>query len=183
MFCSYVTPLYNTNDFLPTHLQIFWAIFWIAICTIKSLLAFPCLAVLLMGLVPVVSAAPNQDAISNITFQAFAEFVEQNYSSTVSLATVLVTLFTVTDNSDLLNLHSRMQNPQLNERYHAISGWIKALARALNEKLGQNTSELFEEPEEISELDNDRLNHEVAIKLDALYKLLNMSPYDNQGNR
>ena len=72
--------------------------------------------------------------------------------------------------------------PQLNEHYHVISGWIKALACALNEKLGQNTSELFEEPEEISELDNNRLNHEVAIKLDALYKLLNMSPYDNQGN-
>jgi hypothetical protein len=34
--------------------------------------------------------------------------VEENFSSTVSLATVLVTLFTISDNSDLLNLHPRM---------------------------------------------------------------------------
>ena len=97
-----------------------------------------------MGLIPVVSATPNHEALTNITFQEFAGFVEDNFSSTVSLATVLVMLFTISDNSDLLNLHSRMQHPKMGERGQTITGWIKALAHALSEKLGQNnTKRLF----------------------------------------
>ena len=97
-----------------------------------------------MGLIPVVSATPNHEALTNITFREFSGFVEDNFSSTVSLATVLVMLFTISDNSDLLNLHSRMQHPKMGERGQTITGWMKALARALGEKLGQNnTKRLF----------------------------------------
>ncbi len=107
-----------------------------------------------MGLIPVVSAAPNHEALSNITFRVFAEFVEENFSSTVSLATVLVTLFTISDNSDLLSLHSRMQHPKMDERSHTITGWT--LACALSEKLGQNnTKRLFKRSEEMSDHDNE----------------------------
>jgi len=129
----------------------------------------------------VVSAAPNHDALSNITFRAFAEFVEQNFSSTVSLATVLVTLFTISDNSDLLNFHSCMQHPKMGEHGQVISGWIKGLGCALNEKLGQNTSRLFKQSDKMFDLDNEQLNHAVAVKLDALYQLLDISPYNDQG--
>jgi len=132
----------------------------------------------------VVSATPNHEVLSNITFRAFAEFVEENFSSTVSLATVLVTLFTISDNSDLLNLHSRMQHPKMGERSHTITGWIKALARALSEKLGQNnTKRLFKRSEEMSDHDNERLNQGLAVKLDALYQLLDISPYNDQDER
>jgi hypothetical protein len=90
-----------------------------------------------------VFAAPNHNPYSNITFQAFSQFVEQNFTSKVSLATVLVVLFTITSNPDLLNLHARQQNPVQEERGQTISGWIKALARALQEKLGDNVDRLL----------------------------------------
>ena len=41
----------------------------------------------------------------------------------------------MTNNSDLLNLHVRQQHPLPNEQMRMISGWLKALARALNENL------------------------------------------------
>jgi hypothetical protein len=55
---------------------------------------------------PVVAAAPDPHPLSGITFRAFSEFVEQNFSSRISLASVLVVLFTMTNNPDLLNLHA-----------------------------------------------------------------------------
>ena len=126
------------------------------LCAIRPLLACSWSAVLLMGLIPVVSATPNHEALTNITFREFAGFVEDNFSSTVSLATVLVTLFTVSDNSDLLNLHSHMQHPKIGESNKAITGWIKALACALKEKLGENnTKRLFKRSEEMSDCDNE----------------------------
>jgi hypothetical protein len=134
-----------------------------------------------MGLIPVVSAALNHEALSNITFRTFAEFIEENFTSTVSLATVLVTLFTISDNSDLLNLHSRMQHPKMGERGQTITAWIKALARALKEKLGENnTKRLFKISEKVSDLDNKQLNQGLAVKLDALYQFLDISPYNDQ---
>ena len=162
----------------------FRMIYGMVLCAFKPLLTCSWSAVLLMGFIPVVSATPNHEVLSNITFRAFAEFVEENFSSTVSLATVLVTLFTISDNSDLLNLHSRMQHPKMGERSHTITGWIKALARALSEKLGQNnTKRLIKRSEEMSDHDNERLNQGLAVKLDALYQLLDISPYNDQDER
>jgi hypothetical protein len=167
-----------------TFFQIFWMICGMVLCIIRSLLACSWSAILLMGLIPVVSASPNHEALSNITFQTFAEFIEENFSSTVSLATVLVTLFTISDNSDLLNLHSRMQHPKMGERGQTITAWIKALACALKEKLGENnTKRLFKRSEEMSDLDNEQLNQGLAVKLDALYQLLDISPYNDQDER
>ncbi|KIM74585.1 hypothetical protein PILCRDRAFT_79958, partial [Piloderma croceum F 1598] len=110
-----------------------------------------------------------------------SEFVEKNFSSRISLTTVLVVLFTMTNNSDLLNLHVRQQHPLPNEQIRMISGWLKALARALNEKLGQDTERLFQKTEKLSNLNDDQKSTAIAIKLDALYKLLDLSPYDHEG--
>jgi CxC5 like cysteine cluster associated with KDZ transposases len=62
-----------------------------------------------------------------------------------------------------------------------ISGWLKALACALNEKLGQDTERLFQKTEKLSNLNDDQKSTAIAIKLDALYKLLDLSPYDHEG--
>jgi len=134
-----------------------------------------------MGLLPIVSAAPLDDPFSGITFRAFSEFVEQHFSSRISLSTVLVVLFTITNNSDLLNLHVRQQHPLPDERLQLLSGWLKALARVLDEKLGQDTGKLFQTSDNVSGLDNDQKNSAIAIKLDALYKLLDLSPYNEEG--
>jgi hypothetical protein len=178
--CSYIARLKCAKNVLPNILQILYFVFWIVFQTVQNPLAFPWSFVLLVGLLPVVSAAPNDDPFSGITFRAFSEFVEQNFSSRISLTTVLVVLFTMTNNSDLLNLHVRQQHPLPNERMQMISGWLKALARALDEKLGHDTKRLFQTADN-SNLDNDQRNTAIAMKLDALYKLLDLSPYNGEG--
>ncbi len=62
-----------------------------------------------------------------------------------------------------------------------ISGWLKALAHALDGKLGQDTGQLFQTTDNLSNLDNDQKNAGIAVKLDSLYKLLDLSPYDDGG--
>src|SRR6202042_1030923 len=176
-FCSCVGPLKCAKNML----QILYSVFWIVFQTFQNLLAFPWSFVLLMGLLPVVSAAPNDDPFSGITFKALSEFVEQHFSSKISLTTVLVVLFTMTNNSDLLNLHARQQHPLPDERFQMISGWLKALARALDGKLGQETGRLFQTTDNLSNLDNDQRNSAIATKLDLLYQLLDLSPYDDEG--
>ena len=102
-FFSCVAPLKCAKNML----QILHFVFWIVLQTLQTLqnlLPFPWSFVLLVGLLPVVSAAPSDDPFSGITFRAFSEFVEQNFSSRISLTTVLVVLFTMTNNSDVLNL-------------------------------------------------------------------------------
>ncbi|KIM87977.1 hypothetical protein PILCRDRAFT_63011 [Piloderma croceum F 1598] len=162
-------------------LQIPYSVFWIVFQTFQNLLAFPWSFVLLVGLLPVVSAAPNDDPFSGITFKAFSEFVEQHFSSKISLTTVLVVLFTMTNNPDLLNLHARQQHPLPDEHLQNISGWLKALAHALDGKLGQDTDRLFQTTNNFSNLENDQRDSAIATKLDLLYKLLDLSAYDDEG--
>src|ERR1700728_4579762 len=176
-FCSCVAPLKCAKNML----QIIYSVFWIVFQTFQNLLAFPWSFVLLVALLPVVSAAPNNDPFSGITFKAFSEFVEQHFSSKISLTTVLVVLFTLTNNSDVLNLHAHQQHPLPDERLQMISGWLKALAHALDKKLGQDTGRLFQTTDNFSNLNNDQRNSTIAIKLNSLYKLLDLSPYDNEG--
>jgi CxC5 like cysteine cluster associated with KDZ transposases len=176
-FFSCVALLKCANNML----QILYSVFWIVLHTSQNFLAFPWSFVLLVGLLPVVSAASNDDPFSGITFRAFSEFVEQHFSSRISLTTVLIVLFTMTNNSDLLNLHARQQHPLPDERLQMISGWLKALAYALDGKLGQDTDRLFQTTDNLSNLDNDQRNSAIATKLDVLYRLLDLSPYDDQG--
>ena len=176
-FFSCVPPLKCAKNML----QILYSVFWMVFHTSQNFLAFPWSFVLLVGLLPVVSAASNDDPFSGITFRAFSEFVEQHFSSRISLTTVLIVLFTMTNNSDLLNLHARQQHPLPDERLQMISGWLKALARALDGKLGQDTGQLFQTNDKLSNLDNDQRNSAIAIKLNSLYKLLDLSPYDDEG--
>jgi len=77
-----------------------------------------------------------ESAFPNITFREFNIFVEETFGLDVSLATVLMVLFTLTNNPTLLSLHARQQNPAVHgENKVEITAWIKALAHALQEKL------------------------------------------------
>jgi hypothetical protein len=158
------------NDVPPISLPVLYSVFWMVFQTVQNLFAFPWSLVLLMALLPVVSATPNEDPFSGITFRAFSEFIEQNFSSRTTLTTVLVVLYTMTNNSNLLNLHARQQHPLQNECMQLISGWLKALAHALDETLGQDTTKLFQATENVSSFDSDQRNTAIATKLDGLLK-------------
>jgi len=60
---------------------------------------------------------------SDISFAIFNDFVQENFSSDISLATVLTVLFTLTNNPMLLTLHVRQQNPKFHgENKTKLSG-------------------------------------------------------------
>jgi len=63
--------------------------------------------ILLLFLCPGAFAMQKEHAFPDVTFKAFNAFIEQNFSSKITLTTVLMLLFTITENTDLLNLHQR----------------------------------------------------------------------------
>jgi hypothetical protein len=83
----------------------------------------------------------------------------------------------------LLNLNARQQNTKSDESAQVISGWIKALARALQEKLNEDTDRLFKKSENKSGLSESRIQHEIGIKLDGFSKLLKLYPYNAKGQQ
>jgi hypothetical protein len=67
------------------------------------------------------------------------------------------------------------------EHGQTISGWMKALAHALEEKLGDNVDRLFKQSEHKENMQSNQINSGISIKLDTLSKVLKFSPYDTNG--
>jgi hypothetical protein len=62
-----------------------------------------------LAMLPVTSASSVGAPFPDIPFKSFSQFISQNFSSKISLSTVLVIMFSLTENPDLLNLHARQQ--------------------------------------------------------------------------
>jgi hypothetical protein len=134
---------------------------------------------IIFKILPTVAARPEESSFPDIPFQAFSQFIQNNFSSKISLSTVLVLLFTMTDNPDLLNLHARQQNPKYTgEKHVAVSSWMKCLAREIDKKLYKHVK-LLRKSDNVTET-KTRLDN-IGIKLDALAKLLDLNPYDDNG--
>jgi hypothetical protein len=85
----------------------------------------------------------------------------------------------MTSNPDLLNLHACQQHPRVQgEIAQKCSGWMKALARILEKRLGQKTDSLFSS-ETFHPSDENTI--EIGLKLDNLSKLLGLNPYNTDG--
>jgi hypothetical protein len=98
---------------------------------------------LFAGLCPT-AVASDLDPFSDVTFKVFSDFINGNFSSKISLATVLTVLFTLTSNSELLNLNAHQQNSQnATEVNQFVTGWINALSQALKEQLDKDSKRLF----------------------------------------
>ena len=136
---------------------------------------------MVFAFLPMVSAVPEEGQFPNISFKLFSQFVKENFSSGITLSQVLLVLFTITDNHDLLNLHARQQNPRYSgENHSSNTGWLKSLARALQEKLGEGNTKLFKKDERKQLSEKENIDG-VTQKLDGLAKLLDLYPYDSDG--
>jgi len=135
------------------------------------------------GLLPTVMASSqDQTPFPDITFHVFASYVEKNFSTKVSLATVLTVLFTLTSNPDLLNLHACQQKRHfVEEQSQQMTGWLKTLTYALKDKLGNAANSLLQRSEQSSQLTHDHTIKAIGTKLNALSKLLKLTPYDEDG--
>jgi hypothetical protein len=159
-------------------------VLWIMTSQSGNYLAMLMAILCLLECVPTtLGATLEQSSFPDISFQLFSTFIENNFNENISLATVLTMLFTLTNNPDALNLHARQQLKIFKEeRSNQVSGWIKILAYALEEKLGKAANELFPKSEEHKlQLPDDQTAKAIGEKLDKMIKLLEMCPYDKYG--
>jgi hypothetical protein len=65
--------------------------------------------VLSLSFVPTVSASGKEVPFPDIPFKEFSDFILDNFSSRISLSSVLVILFSITENTELFSLHAHQQ--------------------------------------------------------------------------
>jgi len=154
------------------------SIFWIVTSTVVQY-QFLIWFIMVFLLMPGVAAQAEASPFPDIPFKLFSHFVKENFSSKITLSQVLLVLFTITDNPDLLSLHARQQNPEYPEEIRSLdSGWIRGLARALQEKMGDGHKRLFKNT------DNSNPEHKITAigeKLGELAKVLELYPYNKHG--
>ena len=138
---------------------------------------------LFLATLPTAPAIPNEAAFPDISFRTFNTLVQEIFGSEISLATVLMVLFTLTNNPTLLSLHAWQQNPavKLGERKVEITSWIKTLAYALHDKLKDQIYTLQKDDEEDIRDSNSALINSIGRKLDQFSKHLNLYPYNSKG--
>jgi hypothetical protein len=137
----------------------------------------------MFGKVPVATAATmEQQQFPNVPFSVFSKFVEDHFISTASLSTVLMVLFTITENTDLLSLHFRQRVAQHeSERSTSATGWIRCLGHAVNNKLNEDNAPLLKESDIDAQGSEKKNIITIGLKLDALARLLNLCPLNKSG--
>jgi hypothetical protein len=132
-----------------------------------------------VSVLPITAAMSSEQPFPNITFATFNAFVVKHFNPNVSLATVLLVLFTITENPELLNLHARQKNPQCDgEMKQMSSGWIRTLARSLQSRLKTDTNQLYKDT---MDFDQDDVVLRLTTKLDALINVLKLDPFSKSG--
>jgi hypothetical protein len=125
----------------------------------------------------------TQGAFPNITFEVFSAFITDTFGPKISLSTVLMLLFTLNENTDLLNMHSRSRNKQFEyEQIHSSSTWMNILSHSIQKN---TTKKRMKSLFKMNEIPDDVLGEQAteltSIKLDAFAKLLGLNPYDSDG--
>ena len=125
-----------------------------------------------------VSAHNQENQFPNITFRVFSDFILNTFASKISLANVLLILFSLLENPELLNLHARQKYPEVSgEKKSVASSWLKTFGKKVVEELGNDPKIFFQQKEF---LDN-QWERDLTIKLDKLIDLLSLSPYNKNG--
>jgi len=134
-------------------------------------------------MLPVAHASQAESPFPDIPFKTFSQFISQNFSSKISLSTVLVILFSLTENPDLLNLHARQQYIRCQgENQVQSSGWIKGLARALKKQVDENQKRPLKMKDVNKEMNKEEEIVALSLKLDSLTRVLHLHPYNSKGN-
>ena len=135
-------------------------------------------------LCPGANAVQNEQPFPDISFKVFNTFIEENFSSKISLATVLMLLFTINDNTDLLNLHQRQQNPQLKrvEQRRELSAWIKSLAREIQiQTTNAKFKTFFKKSDVLHSTPDIEVIDKLGTKLNGFANMLGLKAYGSNG--
>ena len=137
---------------------------------------------LVLANLPTTAAFQDPNVFPDVPFKVFSDFVENTFGPTVSLSTVLLLVFSVLENPELFSLHARQQCPKYEgERRSTASSWMKHLACALQDRLADNSQQLFQKHDLGKESTSDQALTVISIKLVALAHILQFYPLDGKG--
>ena len=133
--------------------------------------------------IPFVMASRQSGSFPSIAFKDFSDFILGNFGPTISLPTVITILLSITNNTELLSLH--FKQAEKSRSTSTSTSWIRCLARAVKEQLGEeNTKTLFSEAElsifETATI-RDRDITSLAAKLGQFSQALEIYPYNQRG--
>jgi hypothetical protein len=129
---------------------------------------------------PIVEATTTP--FPDIAFLTFSQSIQDHFSTDIKLSTVVTLLLSLTNNTELLNLHARQQNPLCHgEIKQTVSGWMKAFVWRLQSHLGAATDTLFQPSDNLATLSRDSRITRIGRKLDAIVQTLQLTPYTTGG--
>ncbi|KAF8219737.1 hypothetical protein L208DRAFT_1338113, partial [Tricholoma matsutake] len=150
----------------------------------SSLCCLPLPLWVLLGLsfLPTAAALSEFSPFPELTFLSFSQFIQKNFPDDISLSTVLLLLFTMTENPDLLSLHARQQYLLAKgENISTINSWIKSLSRAVHAKVN-NSASLLHESDWYEGISENHIVSNIATKLDELARHLGLIKYNKKGH-
>ncbi|KAF8994116.1 hypothetical protein BDQ17DRAFT_1331291 [Cyathus striatus] len=125
--------------------------------------------------------AAEEQSFPNITFDVFSKFILSNFGENITLSATLVISFSMIDNVDLLSLHARQQNAKLaGEKNVDATAWIRLLARAIQEKIGMDSDDLFDDYEINEHTTQTGRSILLGTKLDEMARLLKLYPFNQE---
>jgi hypothetical protein len=129
--------------------------------------------------IPYVMASPQSSPFPDIVFKDFSDFIISNFGEKISLPTVIMMLLSMTNNTELLSLHFKQNSGS------RATSWMRCLARAIMEQLGDNNISTLFSDSEFSMFTTATTKHtdvaSFAVKLSDFSKLLGLYPYSNRG--
>ena len=141
-------------------------------------LSWPWWILLGLSFLPSATASSEFRPFPEMTFLSFSQFIQKNFSANISLSTVLLMLFTMTENPDLLSLHARQQYSLVKgENISSVNSWIKNLSQSVYVKLNRNASILLHESDQYEGIAENLIITNIAIKLDKLAQHLDLIKY------
>ncbi|KAF8239830.1 hypothetical protein L208DRAFT_1559891, partial [Tricholoma matsutake] len=150
----------------------------------SSLCCLPLPLWILLGLsfLPTAAALSEFSQFPELTFLSFSQFIQKNFPANISLSTVLLLLFTMTENPNLLSLHARQQySLTKGENISAINSWIKSLSQAVHAKVN-NSASLLHESDRYEGISENHIVSNIATKLDGLAWHLGLIKYNKKGH-
>ncbi|KAF6742060.1 hypothetical protein DFP72DRAFT_1082681 [Ephemerocybe angulata] len=155
-----------------------------------SVLCLPtlALALVILALASPALAAPPTLPFPNITFKVFSDCIQEQFSSDISLSTVLVLLYSLTENPEFLNLHGRQQQAKVaGEHGRTITTWMAMFSRLmLGIHLRADRRELFKPADSV--VLEEHVEHTVpavnalSLKLDQMVSVLRLNMYKPSGS-
>jgi hypothetical protein len=97
-------------------------------------------------------AVPTAGAFPDITFEVFNAFIANTFGPKISLSTVLMLLFTLNANTNLLNLHACSKKKEFRyEQIRSLSTWMSALSGSVQKNTTKKQIKLLFKPDEMPE--------------------------------